>query len=223
MSQNLIVATSRVAGLLVVGALGAAMPVRGGNPVPVSAKLSEWAIELSQASVPAGPVTFTVRNGGSIPHAFEVEGNGTERETPQIQPGASATLTLTLKPGTYEIYCPVGEDSHKKLGMDTHLKVVAGGAGGAAAGSGPKPSGQADSTTAKSIRVTGGGPVIQILPGPFPFPDSAGPILQSFGPEHWGLESQMTNGPYSNNVVPISGTFTVSAWDKGSVRDSVAG
>src|SRR6476646_4231521 len=124
MSQNLIVATGRVAGLLVVGALGAAMPARQGNPVPVSAKLSEWAIELSEATVPTGPVTFTVTNGGTIPHAFEVEGNGTERETPLIQPGASATLTLTLKPGTYEVYCPVGEDSHKKLGMDPHLTVV---------------------------------------------------------------------------------------------------
>jgi len=71
--------------------------------------------------------------------------------------------------------------------------------------------------------VTGGGPVIQILPGPFPFPDSAGPILKSFGPEHEALESQIQNGPYSNNVVPIAGTFTFSAWDKGAVRDSVDG
>src|SRR6478735_2463442 len=130
MSQNLIVATRRVAGLLVVGALGAAMPARRGDPVPVSAKLSEWAIELSAATVPTGTVSFTVTNGGSIPHAFEVEGNGTERETPLIQPGASATLTLTLKPGTYEVYCPVGDNSHKKLGMDTHLKVGAAGRSG---------------------------------------------------------------------------------------------
>src|SRR6478736_3961572 len=174
MSQNLIVATCRVAGLLVVGALGAAMPARRGNPVPVSAKLSEWAIELSEATVPTGPVTFTVTNGGTIPHAFEVEGNGTERETPQIQPGASATLTLTLKPGTYEIYCPVGEDSHKKLGMDTHLTVVgaAGPAAASAYGRGPaseKPamSGHEATAPVEPIRVTGGGPVIQILPGPF--------------------------------------------------------
>src|SRR6476619_2268034 len=163
MSQNLIVATRRVAGLLVVGALGAAMPARQGNPVPVSAKLSEWAIELSEATVPTGPVTFTVTNGGTIPHAFEVEGNGTERETPLIQPGASATLTLTLKPGTYEVYCPVGEDSHKKLGMDTHLKVVdaPGSAAASAYGRGagsekPAMSGHEATAPVEPIRVTGG-------------------------------------------------------------------
>src|SRR6476659_5597013 len=227
MSQNLIVATCRVAGLLVVGALGAAMPARPGNPVPVSARLSEWAIELSEATVPTGTVTFNVTNGGSIPHAFEVEGNGTERETPLIQPGASATLTLALKPGTYEVYCPVGENSHKKLGMEAHLKVLdAAGPAATANGRGAaseKPAMSGHDAMAEPIRVTGGGPVIQILPGPFPFPDSAGPILKSFGPEHEALESQIQNGPYSNNVVPISGTFTFSAWDLGAIRDSVDG
>jgi len=237
MSQTLIVEIRHVAGLLVVGALVAAMPARRGNPVAVSAKLTEWAIQLSEPTVPTGPVTFTVENSGSIPHAFEVEGNGIEQETPLIQPGASATLTLTLKPGAYEIYCPVGADSHKKLGMDTHLNVVsAAGAPGSpgyqrGAGS-PQQArtengamGEHDSTATpvKLIRVTGGGPVIQILPGPFPFPDSAGPILKSFGPEHEALESQIQNGPYSNNVVPISGKFSFSAWDKGAVRDSVDG
>ncbi len=236
MSQKLIIAARGVAGLLVVGGLVAGAPTRRGQPVPVSAKLSEWTIQLSKTSVPAGQVAFTVTNGGSIPHAFEVEGQGTEKETPLIQPGASATLTLTLKPGTYEIYCPVGDNSHKKLGMDTHLKVV--GAAGPS-GSGYQRGAASEQPTmrehgdtaeqdgtaapAEPIRVTGGGPVIQILPGPFPFPDSAGPILKSFGPEHEALESQIQNGPYSNNVVPISGTFTFSAWDLGAIRDSVDG
>jgi hypothetical protein len=183
---------------------------------------------LSDATVPTGPVAFTVTNGGSIPHAFEVEGHGIERETPLIQPGASATLTLTLAPGTYEIYCPVGEDSHKKLGMETYLKVAGAGESTGASGHGPsaspeQPTMDEHGVTAMPIRVTGGGPVIQILPGPFPFPDSAGPILRSFGPEHEALESQIQNGPYSNNVVPISGRFSFSAWDKGAVRDSVDG
>jgi uncharacterized cupredoxin-like copper-binding protein len=189
-----------------------------GNP-DVSAKLSEWKIELSKGTVTAGTVTFTVTNAGIIPHAFEVEGQGIEKQTDVIQPGSSATLTLTLKPGTYEVYCPVGEDSHKKLGMETHLKVVSTAAS-------TQPRGHAMSEPAgnvKAIRVTSGGPVIQILPGPFPFPDSAAPILQQFGDEKEGLESQVKNGPYSNNVTPISGTFTFSAWDKGAVRDSVDG
>src|SRR6266568_4727919 len=73
------------------------------------------------------------------------------------------------------------------------------------------------------IRVTSGGPVIQILPGPFPFPDSAAPILRAFGDEREGLESQVKNGPYSNNVAAISGTFSFTAWDKGATRDSVDG
>jgi len=210
--------------------LAAALPARRPAPATVSATLSEWSIGLSEATVPAGPITFTATNNGTIPHAFEVEGKGTEKETALIQPGASATLTLTLAPGTYEIYCPVGEDSHKKLGMETHLTVLGGGtrlnapapAQGGAAGQDADRHEDAPAA-AKLIRVTGGGPVIQILPGPFPFPDSAGPILQSFGPEHEALEGQIKAGPYSNNVVPISGTFRVSAWDKGSVRDSVQG
>jgi plastocyanin len=222
MRQTPITGIRTVAGLLLAAAvLAAAIPAPRRNPSPVSARLSEWTIQLSETTVPAGPVTFTATNGGSIPHAFEVEGQGIERETPLIQPGASATLTLTLKPGTYEIYCPVGQDSHKKLGMETHLKV-----GGAAGATGSAVTGSAATVSpaaAEPIRVSGGGPVIQILPGPFPFPDSAGPILKSFGVEHEALESQIQNGPYSNNVVPISGTFAFSAWDLGAIRDSVDG
>jgi plastocyanin len=234
MRQTPIAVIRALAGLVLAGTLVAAISAPRGNPAPVSARLSEWTIQLSQTTVPAGPVTFTVANGGSIPHAFEVEGRGTERETPLIQPGASATLRLTLEPGTYEVYCPVGKDSHKKLGMETHLEVVraAGSSGdlrktGSEQGAASEHEAMAehDGTIAPTepIRVTGGGPVIQILPGPFPFPDSAGPILQSFGEEHEALESQSQNGPYSNNVAPISGTFTFSAWDKGAIRDSVDG
>jgi hypothetical protein len=215
--------------ITLAGAVAAAAAGRRPEPAPaaVEAKLSEWTIRLSEMSVTAGPVVFTVTNTGSIPHALEVEGQGLERETPLIQPGASATLTLDLAPGSYEIYCPVGRDSHKKLGMDTHLKVTAAGARSAPAagsGSGSGEDGPEDTAmSAREIRVTGGGPVIQILPGPFPFPDSAGPILRAFGPEHEALESQIQDGPYSNNVAPISGRFTFRAWDEGAVRDSVDG
>ena len=189
-----------------------------GGPRAVTAKLSEWKVELSEVTIAAGSVSFTITNAGSIPHAFEVEGQGIERETELIQPGSVTTLTLTLKAGTYEVYCPVGEDSHKKLGMETHLKVVASGYDASETSESHE-----QPERSRAIRVTGGGPVIQILPGPFPFPDSAAPILKAFGDEREGLESQVKNGPYSNNVTPISGTFTFSAWDKGATRDSVDG
>src|SRR2546422_4355952 len=182
--------------LTAVALATAPAPRTPGAPAVVSAKLSEWKVELSEATIAAGPVTFTVTNAGSIPHAFEVEGAGVERETELIQPGSTATLTLTLKPGTYEAYCPVGEDSHKKLGMETHLNVVSATSSGSSGYSGSEMrEARPKAESVQAIRVTGGGPVIQILPGPFPFPDSAAPILKAFGDEREGLESQVKNGP----------------------------
>src|SRR5437660_5853602 len=193
-------------------------------PSQVNVRLSEWKVELSQQTIATGAVRFAVTNAGSIPHGFEVEGQGIEKEIETIQPGASDTLTLTLKTGSYDVYCPVGADSHKKLGMDTHLKVVSG-SSQAPSGYGASEMGESHTKAERvqAIRVTGGGPVIQILPGPFPFPDSAAPILAAFGDEREGLESQVKNGPYSNNIVKSSGTFTFTAWDRGAVRDSVDG
>ena len=219
------------AGLMFAGLTLAAVPALRARDASASviAKLSEWKVDLSQSTVTAGTVTFTVANTGTVPHAFEVEGQGIEQETKVIQPGSSATLTLTLKPGNYDVYCPVGGDSHKHLGMETHLRVVSA-KGGSASGQGAQAMSESHTLAmsepapkTRSIRVTGAGPVIQILPGPFPFPDSAAPILKQFGDEREGLESQVKDGPYSNNVSPISGTFSFTAWDKGAVRDSVDG
>lgn len=231
MNTPLTIATRNVPGLLFAGGLLAAAPGPRGDPTPVSVKLSEWKVQLSQATVPTGKITLIITNVGSIPHALEIEGAGIERKTGLIQPGQLDTLTLDLKPGRYEIYCPVGENSHKKLGMETHLNVgrATGVSGASGDGRGPGSNGgtmrehEGMVAPVKGIRVTGGGPVIQILPGPFPFPDSAGPILKSFGEEHEALESQSQHGPYSNNVVRITGTFLFDAWDKGAVKDSVHG
>src|SRR5256885_5558024 len=170
-----------LAGMAVaVALLGAAPQPHPGVASTVTVQLSEWNVVLSQASVAAGPVTFVITNAGSIPHGLEVEGQGIEQEVETIQPGASDTLTLTLKAGNYEVYCPVGSDSHKKLGMDTHLKgeSAASPAPPARSGDGSSEMGESHTKTERpqAIRGTGGGPGIPILPGPFPFPDSAGRI-----------------------------------------------
>lgn len=213
--------------LLTLAAL-AALPLAAAAQSTTDVRLSEWKVELASSSVPAGTVTFNVINVGTIPHAFEVEGRGVEREIPLIQPGHSASLRLTLRPGRYEVYCPVGGDSHKNLGMVARLDVTSGGAAPAAI-----PHAAHDAAVAaadpgppapKSITVTGGEPVIQILPGPFPFADSAVAVIQS-RPEDQrrDLEAKARLGPYSDRVARIAGTFTLRAWDFGPTRDSVAG
>ena len=199
----------------------------------VTVRLSEWKVELSRAAVGPGPVSFIVKNTGTIPHQFEVEGKGIEKQTPQISPGDSAVITLNLKEGEYEVYCPIGDGSHEKLGMKAKLHVgsdaaeVEVGANGSRQDGSRKPgavhSEQDETPSVKRIHVVGGGPVVQILPGPFPFPDSVNPVIPAFGPESIALKKQEANGPFSNNVAKATGTFTFTAWDFGSTRDSVEG
>jgi plastocyanin len=63
--------------------------------------------DKSSLSANAGKVTLKIVNESSTPHAIEVEGNGVEEETKTVT-GGSADVTVDLKPGKYEYYCPVG-------------------------------------------------------------------------------------------------------------------
>jgi plastocyanin len=77
---------------------------------------------LSTSSFTPGAYTFVVQDKGQVEHALAIKGPGVATvQTPLIGPGQSAELHVTLQPGTYEIWCPV--DSHKALGMDTHITV----------------------------------------------------------------------------------------------------
>jgi glucose/arabinose dehydrogenase len=90
----------------------------------VAVSLMEFAIDMP-TELPAGPTTFEITNDGTIEHNFEVEGQGIEEELPEnLAPGASGTLTVDLAPGTYEVYCPVG--NHEDEGMRVELTVTAG-------------------------------------------------------------------------------------------------
>jgi plastocyanin len=197
-------------------AAGATLPARAQAPTAVAIRLSEWKVEVSTNRVSAGPTVFAVTNGGSIPHAFEVEGRGLERRTRLLQPGQTDTLMLTLRAGSYELYCPVGDDSHKHLGMLARLVV---------GGSGASPAAHpAQAPTSRGIVVVGGGPVVQILPGPFPFADSAAAVIAARpADQQTDLRHKAEQGPYSNNVAVIAGTARFAAWDRGAERDSVDG
>ncbi len=66
-------------------------------------------------------MTFEAVNDGATDHALEIEGNGDEEATETIGAGESATVTLDLKPGTYTMYCPIG--NHRELGMEGKITV----------------------------------------------------------------------------------------------------
>jgi plastocyanin len=91
----------------------------GGGGTKVS--LTEFKIDPANPKVKAGKVTFSVSNDGQVPHALEVEGNGIEEETDVLNGGDSAELSVDLKPGEYEWYCPVG--NHADMGMKGTLTV----------------------------------------------------------------------------------------------------
>ncbi len=94
----------------------------GGEAVKVSAP-ADGTLKFDQATLKAkaGKVTFTFSNPSSVPHAFEVEGNGVEEETDTITSSDAPPLTVDLKPGKYTYYCPVGQ--HRAAGMEGTLTV----------------------------------------------------------------------------------------------------
>jgi predicted lipoprotein with Yx(FWY)xxD motif len=100
----------------------AASPVAAGEGQSVDVSLVDFAIEMP-AEVAAGTVTFNITNDGQAPHNFEIEGNGVEMELEEnLEPGESGTLEVDLAPGTYEVYCPVG--NHADQGMRLELTVT---------------------------------------------------------------------------------------------------
>jgi len=93
----------------------------GGETVKVSSP-ADGSLKFDQAelSAKAGKVTFDYNNPSQVPHALEIEGKGVEEETETITE-SDASVTVDLKPGTYEYYCPV--DGHKAAGMEGTLTV----------------------------------------------------------------------------------------------------
>jgi plastocyanin len=76
--------------------------------------------DTTKLTAKAGKVTVVMDNPSSTPHAVEVEGNGVEQETKTLT-GGTAKMTVDLKPGKYEFYCPV--DGHRQAGMEGTLTV----------------------------------------------------------------------------------------------------
>ena len=204
-------------------------PASGTVADTVFVTLTEWKVDVSPAKIPAGAVVFAIRNDGKIPHGFEIEGGGIEKSVPSIPRGGTGTLRASLAGGRYEAYCPVGRGSHKMLGMVASLEVQ-GGRGAAHASAqamahdDDDDDDDAPARAPSAVQLTGGGSVIQILPGPFPFADSAAAVISSRSEDQReDLTHKAHMGPYSNNVARIDGAIDVVAIDRGASGDSVSG
>jgi uncharacterized cupredoxin-like copper-binding protein len=134
-----------LAGLLGCMILASACSTAAASPsspstTAIAATLKEYSIQLSSATAPAGSVTFTVTNAGTMVHEFVVlktdiaaadlplvngavaEANFTKMgEVADIAAGASGTLTVTLAAGHYAIICNL--PGHVVAGMVVDLTV----------------------------------------------------------------------------------------------------
>jgi uncharacterized cupredoxin-like copper-binding protein len=79
---------------------------------------TEFKIALAGYKAKAGKFTFDVKNSGQLPHDLAIKGGP---KTELIQPGKSATLTVTLKPGKYHLYCTV--PGHEQAGMKIDITL----------------------------------------------------------------------------------------------------
>jgi len=80
---------------------------------------TEFKIALAGYKAKAGKFTFVVKNAGKIPHDLAIKGGP---KTPLIQPGSTAKLTVTLKPGKYHLYCTV--PGHEQAGMKVDITLT---------------------------------------------------------------------------------------------------
>jgi uncharacterized cupredoxin-like copper-binding protein len=124
--------------LLLAGGLALAFAgaAAAGIAVHSSARTARMAVTLREYRITVkrtaavGKVTFVASNKGQIAHSLEISGPGVgkKRIVGLIAPGKSKTLTVTLKRGTYSLWCPV--PGHAALGMKTSVRVGSAAGGG---------------------------------------------------------------------------------------------
>jgi plastocyanin len=97
-------------------------PAGAAKGTPVTAAETEFKITLSRTSFTPGRYTFTARDKGTLQHNLVITGPGVHASIAGLlSPGQSASVTVTLQKGTYEIFCAV--PGHKQQGMDLHITV----------------------------------------------------------------------------------------------------
>lgn len=108
----------------------------------VTVNLSEFRIDLSSESLPAGPVTFDVANQGTVLHNLRIAATTTAADelsvsdatlmvdesqaqvvgsSQNLAAGESESLSVSLAPGSYVLFCNI--PGHYQAGMHTSFTV----------------------------------------------------------------------------------------------------
>lgn len=85
----------------------------------------EFSLDPAQITVKAGTITFNLTDAGKFPHDLHIAPTGTTSEigaSQQMTAGGTGTVTVTLKAGTYDMWC--GVDSHRQRGMQGTITVT---------------------------------------------------------------------------------------------------
>jgi uncharacterized cupredoxin-like copper-binding protein len=95
---------------------------RTASGAAVQVVLDEYRIHMP-TTIPSGDIDFAVKNAGSHTHNIEIQGHGVDAKLPKdLAAGESADLRVSLPPGTYKVFCPVGP--HASMGMRLELTVT---------------------------------------------------------------------------------------------------
>lgn len=100
----------------------ASSPAAGGTTA-VTATETEFHIALSMKSFSPGTYKFTAVDKGHLQHNLVINGPGVNQAKTAglLSPGQSASVTVTLSKGSYDIFC--GVPGHKAQGMNVEITV----------------------------------------------------------------------------------------------------
>jgi plastocyanin len=112
--------TGRLASIGVAQVKGTATEKGGVVSIPADPS-GQLSYQFANATAKAGKVQLDSKNASSTPHDISLQGGGLNVHGKIVQNGATSTVSVTLKPGTYTFYCSV--PGHRQAGMQGKLTV----------------------------------------------------------------------------------------------------